>query len=479
MIVALILMFVVGKVMLYDTMDPDFFWHIRVAEQLHRDGIGPIVDQLSFASVKTPWTPYSWMGELGMKWVWDHGGLRGVVLTQGMLEALFIVLVLMCASESRRESEVESTSLMPLVMTTALCCFLALPYLSFRPVLAAIDLLAILRFCCFGIEDCTSNQSWSGFCRRLVAVIINLHIFAIFVPMWVGAMLVESWIERDQRIQALRDPPAAAPVACCCTPMLRGTFATIRYYATTDPLTSHSMIAEFEPMYRGLMHQVTMGWSHCSSSSRWFAESLRGGDALGRRDVCAVGSLWSSSANLRADLRAGGDARPAATVRSRTRRRNGSASPRVRPVRGNDSNRSAQLPDNANIDAWLNRHGPDLPGYPSAAADYVATAIHRSTGKLINEFDWGGYLAWKLPEYQVFVDSRTQLYTPQFWEAAYFHGSGETKRLLSSVEADAAIVPASKSRFRESLTSLGWKQVFHDDRADVLVPPSSIAQVRD
>ena len=57
-------------------LDPDCFWHIRVAEQLEREGIHPIVDQLSFASIKDPWTPYSWLAELGMKWVWDKHKTR-------------------------------------------------------------------------------------------------------------------------------------------------------------------------------------------------------------------------------------------------------------------------------------------------------------------------------------------------------------------------------------------------------------------
>src|SRR5438067_10367028 len=77
------------------------------------------------------------------------------------------------------------------------------------------------------------------------------------------------------------------------------------------------------------------------------------------------------------------------------------------------------LPDNHRAESWLNRRGPDLPGYPTAAAEFVDANVHRSTGRLINEFDWGGYLAWKLPAYQVPLDGRTQLYPPAFWHAAY------------------------------------------------------------
>src|SRR5829696_10259538 len=69
-----------GKAVLFDTLDPDCFWHLRVAEQLRQDGIGPLVDRLSFGSMKEPWTPYSWLAELLMKVVWDAGGYRAAVL---------------------------------------------------------------------------------------------------------------------------------------------------------------------------------------------------------------------------------------------------------------------------------------------------------------------------------------------------------------------------------------------------------------
>ena len=63
LLIAMLALVAGGKAILYDTLDPDCFWHLRVAAQLEHDGIGPIVDHLSFASSPQPWTPYSWLGE--------------------------------------------------------------------------------------------------------------------------------------------------------------------------------------------------------------------------------------------------------------------------------------------------------------------------------------------------------------------------------------------------------------------------------
>jgi hypothetical protein len=131
------------------------------------------------------------------------------------------------------------------------------------------------------------------------------------------------------------------------------------------------------------------------------------------------------------------------------------------------------------MDAWLNRHGADAPGYPSAAASFVASAIPRASGRIINEFNWGGYLAWRLGDrFQVLLDGRTQVYSPQFWQETYLGADEGRRRFLASVQADAAVLPARGSIFRGPLVSLGWRAVYHDERAEVLLPPvSTVARI--
>jgi hypothetical protein len=131
------------------------------------------------------------------------------------------------------------------------------------------------------------------------------------------------------------------------------------------------------------------------------------------------------------------------------------------------------------MEAWVNRHGPDARGYPCDAAAYVDAHVEPRTGRLISEFDWGGYLEWRLGDrYQLFLDGRTQLFTPDFWQATYLGGVDERRRFLADVRADAAIVPVGTSVFRHSLVRLGWKSVYRDpeNRAEVLVPPENHAE---
>jgi hypothetical protein len=117
---------------------------------------------------------------------------------------------------------------------------------------------------------------------------------------------------------------------------------------------------------------------------------------------------------------------------------------------------------------WVNRRGP---AYPVAAADYVDALSGR--GRIINEFNWGGYLAWRLGgKYQVFVDGRTQLYDEKFWRSTYLGTDDDIAAALAPFNADVAIIPRRKSRFRAALQSLGWKSAHKDDVAEVLIPPT-------
>jgi hypothetical protein len=131
---------------------------------------------------------------------------------------------------------------------------------------------------------------------------------------------------------------------------------------------------------------------------------------------------------------------------------------------------------NTSLNTWLNRHGPEVPGYPCAAADFVAVNV--PAGRIINEFSWGGYLAWRLGEqYPVLLDGRTQLYSPQFWQNAYLSDPQDARPILSSAGAKAAVVPVERSRFRSVLLDMGWTSAYRDERAEVLLSPAMNASI--
>src|SRR6476661_7036155 len=47
-------------------------------------------------------------------------------------------------------------------------------------------------------------------------------------------------------------------------------------------------------------------------------------------------------------------------------------------------------------------------GSPVKAVEYIQS--HHLSGNMLNEYDYGGYLIWALPEHPVFIDGRADLY---------------------------------------------------------------------
>src|SRR5258706_13949677 len=86
LLIGLVVLFSGATTVLYDTLDPDCFWHLRVGQQLRHDGIGPLRDSLSFASMREPWTPYSWLAEMAMSGLWGLVGRRAALVPTALVK---------------------------------------------------------------------------------------------------------------------------------------------------------------------------------------------------------------------------------------------------------------------------------------------------------------------------------------------------------------------------------------------------------
>ena len=267
-----------GKAVLFDTIDPDCFLHLLAADQLLSDGIGPLVDRQSFASVSAPWTPYSWLAELGMKWVWDRGGFRAAVLVHAALSAAIMAVVAgTCLirtrapgdndpdDPARRHSPLHEppvVSRLSVVVATAIAAFLSLPYLSFRPVTAAVLLLAVATLLIVR-DRRMGERSRAVWCViPLTALMVNIHLFAVTVPLFVGSLFLGAlwerrsafeppdWPEGDRRARRGLLLLVGTGLACLATPMVRG-FPAAVMHLQFDPIVTGPVIAEYQPFYRG------------------------------------------------------------------------------------------------------------------------------------------------------------------------------------------------------------------------------------
>jgi hypothetical protein len=112
---------------------------------------------------------------------------------------------------------------------------------------------------------------------------------------------------------------------------------------------------------------------------------------------------------------------------------------------------------------------------PVGATDALAR-LHPAP-RVFTTFEDGGYVAWRLPGARVFVDSRFDLYARAGVFDAYLalRAGGSVAPLLGA-RFDAAILPtpsrdAHFEHVRAELAALGWREIFGDENAVLLVSP--------
>jgi hypothetical protein len=92
-------------------------------------------------------------------------------------------------------------------------------------------------------------------------------------------------------------------------------------------------------------------------------------------------------------------------------------------------------------------------------------------GPIFNSYNWGGYLIWRLPDYPVFVDGRTDLYDDAFLREylSIIHARGEWEAALDSYGINLVLIETESMVGRLLVERPGWDRVYHDEMATVFV----------
>jgi hypothetical protein len=94
---------------------------------------------------------------------------------------------------------------------------------------------------------------------------------------------------------------------------------------------------------------------------------------------------------------------------------------------------------------------------------------HQPPGRLFNSYNWGGYQIWALPEYPVFIDGRTDLYSDEIisqWLQVARAESG-WEGVLDSYQVNVIVIENHSLLDRVLGQRPDWQEVFRDDLAVV------------
>jgi hypothetical protein len=107
--------------------------------------------------------------------------------------------------------------------------------------------------------------------------------------------------------------------------------------------------------------------------------------------------------------------------------------------------------------------------YPTQQINSLTAS--KPEGNLLNEYNWGGYLAWKEREYPVMIDARTDLYGDEVFNDWFslIYTEPNWEYLMQKYNIGAAMLYADRPLV-QALQDKGWKIVQKDEVGVLLVP---------
>ncbi len=455
--------------------DPDMFWHLRVAELIRAAGPRPLVDTFSYNSVSQPWIPYSWLAELGMLRAMESGGTWALVLVPFLCYLTTLFFIALCVVRQAGIS-LKAATVMSVV------ALLLLPFIAFRPATFTFPL------CAFAVWAVTSARLTGGrvlmlsLLVPLTVLLANLHLFFVFPPILLVVWAMGGWLEGRAAESTPRPSPLiyatvallSFSLAIALNPFGAGLLKVFAHYLFEDVMVTQAVIVEMRPFY-GLGPiplwgtVLLLAWPLAGWALRRFRADWRdlGFFGLAVALVLTHGRYIPLAALLLAPLAATYGPWPQLSLVS-ARRLSAAAVGLVLGL----TVAAALHGSRTDLESNLSDHLESHTGYPVAAARFVRQAMPGTTGRLINEMSWGGYLIYALwPDFQVLLDGRTQVYPESLWRAAYVDASRQSRReLFRRAQADVAVLPVGSDWAQILESELGWRRIYVDRIAGVWVP---------
>jgi hypothetical protein len=452
-------------------IDADVWWHLRTGQWIVQHHWVPYKDWFSNSGMGKPWVAYSWLFEVLIY------GLFGRLGLVGMLVYVYALMLAITAALHSLVRKFESR-LAYSVALTALALLALAPFYSPRPWLFTILFFIIELNILVSVRRSRSYRALL-LLPPLFVLWANLHIQFVYGLFVLVVAALEDPINRllRPRTGVGKEEDKSLPVrtmvlvtAACLIALLMNPYHFRIYAIVWDTLRLrglYDLISELQAM-------------QFRTISDWLVLllTLASGFALGRRR--AINPFWGLLLLTGAFLsfRSGRDSWfvviIAVTIISSAR---GAA-----PIARSPTLSKAQvLIVVAAVGILLliavrtvnfsedNLQSTVARTYPAGAARIVKERGY--PGPLYNQFDWGGYLIWNLPDLPVSIDGRSNLHNPNRIKQSLMVWDGQPDWAFDPELAAAHIVIAQKNLPLTQLLRLDprFEQVYEDQVAVVFV----------
>jgi len=443
--------------------DPDLWWHLRTGQIIWAQRAIPRIDLLSFTTGQYPWVPHEWLSQLAMYAAWKAGDYTGLMLCFSILcAALLVIQYVACALYS---ANVKIAFLGALVTW-----FFATTGLAMRPQIPGYVLLACELLILH--QGRARSPKWFFLLPVLFAVWVNTHGSFFFGMIVLAVFLITGSINLDLGLLASR------PLDRDHRKILLWAAALSVAALFLNPVGWELLVYPLRTIFdRRMQLDSVTEWQKLSFDDvRAFGLLALAGAilliALLRRtalylDELALLAVAFGMAILHQRLlfawgivAAPVICRQLATAWNTHQPARDRILPNAALIVASLGVAFAAFPAPAALVSQVRR------GNPAEAVDFIRRA--HLTGRMLNEYEYGGYLSWALPEQKVFIDGRADVYA---WTGVFQdYGAWATlredpNRLLDKYSIDFCLLSRSAPLARVMPYLPGWSEQYADSRS--------------
>ena len=453
-------------------LDVDTWWHLRVGQIVATEQRLPTADPFSQLGREqhVSWIAYSWLYELVLYQAYCWGGFAGIMVCRHLFDLLTFGSIAWFLLRHSTSPWIALAILAPVTISL-------LPFTPERPwhftiVFTVLTLHAVLR-----IREGASARRFAWL--PLIYVLwANIHIQFVMGFALLGLAFLVSvveWRRRDdptqrQAARGLFLLGAACFAATFVTPFHYRLYVVIWEYASQT--VALRLVSELQP-------PILWKWWNIPLVILLLAAALciaRGGYRLW--DLVLFASALFFSLRMQRDLWYGVLA--AGTIVVRNIRTDDKSTDSIKTWHMLAASVVALFVMRAVWEVGLSQgktfDSCHAESFPAAAVEYIKR--EKLAGPIYNDFDWGGYLIWALPEHPVAVDGRTNLYGEARLIRAMDTWAGEKgwENDPELLKANIVIAPKKRKDKVFPLTELlrqlpeRWRIVYEDDVAVLFVP---------
>ena len=452
--------------------DPDVWWHLRTGQLILQNHSRFHADPYSFTRPGQPWVDHEWLSEILMFGLYRIGGAGGLIVVFAAIIAATLLLVFM-----RCPGRPYLAALVTLWGAVA-----SAPTWGVRPQIFSLLLASIFLVL---LEASATRPSRLWWAAPLMLLWVNLHAgyplglaFLAFFLLGEGleaAVGPGSWSQSAPRLKKL----ALAFAVCFAVVVLNPNGVRIYSYPFETLLSSsmHRFIQEWfspnfhDPMYVPLLLMLL---------------ALIAGLALSPR-LPRVRTLVLLLATIPAALRSIRHIPILVLVLIPVLAELAEAWIRQsRATRFLQRGRTAPAPRTLLVNVLVlvtfvaftvarvrqvvsTQRATETQHFPTAAAAFLDR--ERPPGPILNHYNWGGYLIWKLyPQYRVFIDGRADVYGDSFMEdfGACYYLTDDWRKSLQTWGIRTLVLPPDAPLITALRAGSEWKQIYADSEAVIL-----------